>query len=211
MTLRLECRGNLILTHMVSSAVGKSAIICYLYRLGWSASKQTFKGPTLKAMQAEPTPRVVAGFPDKPITVSGTGSQKIDWFGTLRGRVGWLPVNPLLVYATGGAAYGRVETDVSFASHIPPPPGMISDVTGTTAVSEGDTRAGWTIGGGLEWMFAPNWSLKGEYLYYDLGTVSIDQRLVTSVPGIVGHMANIHSEAHYHGNIARVGVNYKFY
>ena len=152
---------------------------------------------------------VVAGFPDNPITVSGTGSQKIDWFGTLRGRVGWVPVSPLLVYATGGLAYGHAETDASFVSHIPSV--MFGNVTGATAVSDGDTRAGWTIGGGLEWMFAPQWSIKGEYLYYDLGTASIDQRLTTFGAGILAHMANIHSEAHYHGNIARVGVNYKFY
>jgi outer membrane immunogenic protein len=39
---------------------------------------------------------------------------------------------------------------------------------GTTG-SFSETRAGWTLGGGLEWMFAPHWTHKAEYLYYDLG------------------------------------------
>lgn len=64
-------------------------------------------------------------------------------------------------------------------------------------------------------MFAPRWSVKGEYLYYDLGTVTINQTLVLAGnPLGAGNPAgavNIHSDAHYHGNIARIGLNYKFY
>ena len=63
-----------------------------------------FQGTNIKGDASGANTLVVAGFPDNPVAVSGTGSQKIDWFGTLRGRVGWVPVNPLLVYATGGLA-----------------------------------------------------------------------------------------------------------
>jgi opacity protein-like surface antigen len=58
-------------------------------------------------------------------------------------------------------------------------------------------------------MFARHWSMKGEYLYYDLGTVSMSQTLTTSgLPGSAN--TSLQSEARYHGSIARLGVNYKF-
>jgi outer membrane immunogenic protein len=140
-------------------------------------------------------------FPAVDVTTSGTGSQKIDWLGTLRGRVGWTPTPPVLIYATGGLAYGRVKTDVSFAAQTP-------CCSGATTASNDQTRTGWTVGGGAEWMFAPQWSIKGEYLYYDLGTVTIDQTLVTSSDG---SSTAIRSDAHYHGSIVRLGLNYQFH
>ena len=155
----------------------------------------------------------VAGFAPAVVELDGTGSQKIDWFGTLRGRVGWLPVNSLLVYATGGLAYGHVQTDMSFTANVI---NNASPINGSTAVSNLTTRAGWTIGGGLEWMFAPNWTIKGEYLYYDLGHVTLDSTLElfkvgpTPAESGLGASANIRSEVHYNGSIARVGLNYKF-
>jgi len=147
------------------------------------------------------------------VTVTSTASQKIDWLGTLRGRFGWLPVNSLLVYATGGLAYGQVRTDVSFFGQAPA--GFAISNDGSTSIAVSDTRAGWTVGGGAEWMFAPRWSVKAEYLYYDLGTVTLNQALtmtgvVAPPPVPTSVSANIQSAAHYRGNIARFGVNYMF-
>lgn len=164
-----------------------------------------FQGADIKGDANVSVTTVVPAFPGNPFTVTSTGSQKIDWFGTLRGRVGWLPVKQLLVYATGGLAYGHTQTGVSFAySEV----GVAAN--GSTAVSDSSTRAGWTAGGGLEWMFAPNWTLKGEYLYYDLGTVTIDQQLNVLLAGLRLIGVGIQSNADYHGSIARLGVNYKF-
>jgi outer membrane immunogenic protein len=140
------------------------------------------------------------------LTLSGTGSQKLDWFGTLRGRLGWLATPQFLIYGTGGLAYGHVQTDVAFAGHIT---SNTVPFDGSTAVSRSDTRVGWTVGGGLEWMFAPQWSVKGEYLYYDLGKVTLNQTLTLVRPGDF-ISANVSSEGHYRGNIARLGVNYRF-
>jgi outer membrane immunogenic protein len=149
------------------------------------------------------------------ITVAGSGSRKIDGLGTQRVRLGWLPVDPLLVYATGGLAYGRVETGVSFSgSRINPPGGGAIPLNGFTATSQSETRAGWTLGGGLEWMFAPRWTVKAEYLYYDLGTETLNQPLTLNpLPGnLVSPInANIQSVSRYRGNIARAGVNYEFW
>jgi outer membrane immunogenic protein len=70
------------------------------------------------------------------------------WFGTVRGRAGYA-MNNVLVYATGGFAYGggRVE----FAG-----------------LSESQTHVGWTVGGGVEVGLTPNWTAKAEYLYVRL-------------------------------------------
>jgi opacity protein-like surface antigen len=61
-------------------------------------------------------------------------------------------------------------------------------------------------------MLAPQWSVKGEYLYYDIGHVTLDQTfdLVSSVNPTIHDAFNIHSDAHYRGSIARLGVNYHF-
>jgi outer membrane immunogenic protein len=146
-----------------------------------------------------------------PITVAGTGGQKIDWFGTLRGRLGWLPVDSLLVYATGGLAYGHIQTDVSFLGSRSGG-GLAAPLNGSIANSRSQTRAGWTVGGGLEWRFAPSWSVKAEYFYYDLGTETLNQTLTLSgvAVGPVSISTNIQSASHYRGNIVRAGVNYQF-
>lgn len=78
----------------------------------------------------------------------GTSSRNLDWFGTVRGRLGITPLSPnLLVYGTGGFAYGEVRDGWNTVNNV-----------GT----------GWTAGGGVEWAFHPNWSAKVEYLYTDL-------------------------------------------
>lgn len=167
-----------------------------------------FQGANIKGSDSQAVTVVPVGFPAFPITVAGTGSQKLDWFGTLRGRLGWLPANPLLVYATGGLAYGHVSLNTSFAQGpVYPSFDPILPVFASTS----ETRAGWTIGAGLEWMFAPNWTVKGEYLYYDLGHVSVaPPPLTVTVGGTVFTAIGISSEAHFNGSIARLGVNYHF-
>ena len=91
--------------------------------------------------------------------LGGTGvqySQKLDWFGTVRGRIG-LATGPVLSYFTGGFAYGSVETGVNGGPLL-------------GASSFKDTRTGWTIGSGVEAALGGNWTGKIEYLYVDLGS-----------------------------------------
>jgi outer membrane immunogenic protein len=72
-------------------------------------------------------------------------------------------------------------------------------------------RAGWTLGGGAEWMFAPHWTLRGQYLFYDLGDASVRQTLTqTNATGTIIFAANIRSTAEFSGSVATVGLNYKF-
>ncbi|MGH6856194.1 MAG: outer membrane protein, partial [Methylocella sp.] len=98
-----------------------------------------------------------------------TWNKATDYLGTVRGRLGFTIMPTLLVYGTGGLAYGGVRSATNVTEQL-----GFSDtpVPFGNGGSFSDTRVGWTAGGGLEWLFAPSWSLKVEYLYYDLGTVS---------------------------------------
>lgn len=111
--------------------------------------------------------------------------QKLDWFGTVRGRVG-LATGPVLSYFTGGFAYGGVKTSLT------------SFNTPAESATFSDTRTGWTIGSGVEASLGGNWTGKIEYLYLDLGNQSGSS---------IGNAYTFGSDIRE--NIFRVGVNYR--
>jgi outer membrane immunogenic protein len=84
------------------------------------------------------------------------------WLSTIRGRVG-VAHEQLLFFATGGLAIA----DLSFSDFV------FFPFSGTAnAASSSGAVTGWTAGGGAEWFFMPQWSLKAEYLYVDFGAKS---------------------------------------
>jgi outer membrane immunogenic protein len=132
----------------------------------------------------------------------------LDYLGTVRGRLGWLFTPTLLLYGTGGFAYGGVTLN-SNNIQVLNPVGLVGG--GATAFS--NTMTGWTAGGGVEWMFWPNWSAKVEYLYYDLGTAQTNNAAavaLTPVPAWTFASTIPVVSAHIRGNIVRAGVNYHF-
>jgi outer membrane immunogenic protein len=148
--------------------------------------------------------------------VSAVNHQKsTDWFGTVRGRLGYLVTPTLLAYATGGLAYGGVAADTAISQGWGGTGnGRRLSTTGATG-NFSDTRVGWTVGGGGEWMFAPNWSVKVEYLYYDLGSAVWNSSPAASfliVPrfGPLIDAIGVQSQTRFNGHIARAGVNYHF-
>jgi outer membrane immunogenic protein len=122
-----------------------------------------------------------------------TASENIDYFGTARVRAGFLATPALLLYGTGGLAWADVKTNGQVFSPFIPSPYLSS---GTTI------RAGWTAGVGAEYKVTANWSVKGEWLYYDVGHVT----------NITNSLAAFYSQFDYaiRGNLVRVGVNYEF-
>jgi outer membrane immunogenic protein len=145
------------------------------------------------------TPAATGGF--VPFTTQV--SQQSTWFGTLRGRLGWLATQTLLVYGTGGLAYGQTETDtttVASGFNLGTCPTNFTCATGTAS----SNRSGWAAGGGLEWMFAPHWTLRAEYLYLDLGTQSVTA--ATIAPSAFTFAAS----STFHENIARAAINFGF-
>jgi outer membrane immunogenic protein len=142
---------------------------------------------------------------------SDSVSSSIDYLGTVRARLGYLFTPTLLLYGTGGLAYGGVNAET----------GITQTVRGTTTISPtswsgtgkySDTRFGWTAGAGFEWMFLPRWTTRVEYLHYDLGTASYNvNSLVSKAPVATPFTVNtVHSAASFSGDIIRTGVNYKF-
>ena len=142
-----------------------------------------------------------------PIITDINASKKIDWLGTVRGRLGFLATPTLLLYGTGGLAYGEVKSSVFISqSH------AVSDTFGSTAANFSETRAGWTAGAGAEWLFAPHWTAKIEYLYYDLGDISYNGGTLNAAftDGFVRYGISPEVSTRFNGSIARAGVNYKF-
>ncbi len=137
-----------------------------------------------------------------PPGVLGTAltiDQSLQWFGTLRGRAGLLATPKWLLYVTGGLAFGEIKTTGS----------MTGITAGSAAVasvgSNSTTRAGWTVGAGVEGKITQNWSAKLEYLYMDLGSFSSGP--FTLVPAsAIG--ANVNSK--FTDHILRAGINYQF-
>jgi outer membrane immunogenic protein len=142
-----------------------------------------------------------------PIMTHLDASKQLDYLGTVRGRLGFLATPTLLLYGTGGLAYGGVKSSVSISQvHLG------ADTSGSTAASFSETRTGWTAGAGLEWLFMPNWSAKAEYLYYDLGDVSYNAGLLRAAfnNGFVRYAVSPEVSSRFDGHVIRVGVNRHF-
>jgi outer membrane immunogenic protein len=120
--------------------------------------------------------------------------QKVSWFGTARGRLGYA-AGPALFYVTGGLAFGDLKTTIVETVAIAP----------TVVAGRSDTKTGWTAGGGMELAVTSNWSTKTEYLYMDLGSTSL--AFSNPVPGaLLDHVFQSDSRTH----IFRTSLNYRF-
>jgi outer membrane immunogenic protein len=141
--------------------------------------------------------------------VTTTQIQKsLDYLGTVRGRVGYLFMPTLLLYTTGGLAYGGANFSANVLSL------DLANIYGPGfgSSSYSDTRVGWTVGGGVEWMFIPNWSAKLEYLYYDLGSATTPGAYVAgaNAAGALQWAYGSTASTRFNGNVVRAGVNYHF-
>lgn len=145
--------------------------------LGWNWQS----GAWLFGLEGDYSYAAISGDSNACGTVPHACGTRLDSFGTVRGRVGTL-FNNWLLYATGGWAFGRVSG---------------YDVLKTS----GDSMySGWTAGAGIEKRFAPQWSMKLEYLYTDLGSKDLFQ---ANVPGYPERVS-------YQLNTLRIGINYHF-
>ncbi len=118
-------------------------------------------------------------------TLGGATSLKssLDYFGTVRARAGYA-FDRFLPYVTGGFAYGDSK----------------SSITNGFSTAEGSgVKTGWTVGGGVEYAFANNWTFKTEYLYVDLDSSEYGSALT-------GTAVNVDNKFH----TVKAGINYKF-
>jgi outer membrane immunogenic protein len=126
----------------------------------------------------------------------------MDWFGTLRGRLGFAVHNHLLLYGTGGLAYAR--TDHNFFEDCVSC--QNNQDLGPISVSHTNTKAGWTVGGGGEFIHDERWLVRAEALYVDLGSETYDDTLFPPGGGSARVIANWDDQFW----VARLGVAYKF-
>jgi len=117
-----------------------------------------------------------------------TATHRLPWVGTGRTRLGVLAMPNLLLYGTGGVAFGQVRSDYA---------------TALGTLSSRETRAGWTAGAGIEAMVAPNWLIRAEYLYVDLGN-----QKTTLVDNTGATLFTVNRRVN--DSIARAALSYKF-
>ena len=135
-------------------------------------------------------------FPPSPVPIAvGLDTEvetELDWFGTARLRLGYVPTERLMVYGTGGFAFGETTTSASAAISVQDVPIAGDEISETTS------RTGWAAGAGAEYALTNNWTVKTEYLYTDLGTEDV----------LAEELLTLDSEVKFH--TVRVGLNYKF-
>jgi outer membrane immunogenic protein len=188
--------------------------------VGWGNKTTTLTGNPYPAALAFTVPRFAGAFFPFGDSPNDSFSVKSTWDASARLRAGFV-VNPsTLVYATGGAAWTRVNT-TSTCSTINTGLGNIGNcapgnyLNGTLApavITDSTTRIGWTIGGGLETMLSANWVLRADYRYSDYGTIhNTDVRTcsggcnpTTDTPLVISYDTRVRTQT------ATVGVAYKF-
>ena len=151
-----------------------------------------FQGADIKGSVAAPI-SLVGPVPGLVVAIENA-NEKLEWFGTVRGRLG-IVFDRVLIYGTGGFAYGHVKVDQNSVPVPGPGPFLFPS-------SASVTKTGWTAGGGVEWAFSGKWSAKIEGLYYDLGSIT------SAGSAVNGFMVGKNFDVR--GGIARVGVNYRF-
>jgi outer membrane immunogenic protein len=110
------------------------------------------------------------------------------WLSTVRGRLGYA-WGGWLFYVTGGAAIGDHHYDGTVQMF-----GIASNPSGDAI------KVGWATGVGTEWMFAPGWTTKIEYLHADLGSATFSASMFGNQVSVTGHLTE---------DILRLGLNYK--
>lgn len=141
-------------------------------------------------------------------------TRELEWFGTLRARVGVLLSEHVNVYATGGLAFGGTEQSMSISRS-----GAFADLNtlGNTpltcvsgeiciADSASSTSTGWALGGGVEFTIGDRTTIRAEYLHLDLGSEKL--RLVAQAPSTGTGFATADFENTY--DVVRVGITFKF-
>jgi outer membrane immunogenic protein len=175
----------------------------------------------------------IPGFSPDTLNQAISSSQNLDFLGTIRGRLGYLVSPTWLIYGTGGLAFGQASAFTNLTQYVFGRNAALIAAGATTPYyatgfascgsfasvepcGYSTNRVGWTAGGGFEWMFMPNWTIKVEYLYYHLGTADytvgfLQNPLLTTTSPPPLYLNRVTSSTSFNGSVIRVGLNYKFF
>jgi outer membrane immunogenic protein len=136
--------------------------------------------------------------------LTANGSVRLDWLGSTRARVGFVatPDNRLMVYGTGGFAYGGASAHLNVFDQV--------DGFFWQSGSRSTTRTGWTLGAGVEYAFTNNWIIGAEYLYYNLGSRHIITAPNLAAANFFGSAVFSDTKVNFDGSVLRARVSYKF-
>jgi outer membrane immunogenic protein len=140
---------------------------------------------------------ITDGFTARTVDTAGdllSSYRKIDYFGTVRGRIG-LASNNWLFYATGGFAYADVKNNLFVTN---------ATATASATLNSNAVQTGYAAGAGIEYAFNPSWSIKAEYQYIGLGGYILSAASVP--PGTIITSSFLRNDF----QTVRIGINYKW-
>jgi outer membrane immunogenic protein len=137
---------------------------------------------------------------DGPVSVTANTSAEVNWYGTVRGRIGWSS-GPILFYGTGGLAYGRVGLNSILNASEP-------GASASLNVQTSSVKAGWVAGGGIEYALRPNVFLNLGYQYVDLGTVTVTDTVTVTNPDLI--TLSQAASAHAQFSVVTFGISWRF-
>jgi outer membrane immunogenic protein len=141
--------------------------------------------------------------PNLIVTNTTTQTAGLRWLGTVRARAGFA-FDRALIFATGGWAFGRVAATTNGSAVDLSTPANVDLFSGDAS----GTRSGYAVGGGIEYALTNYLTVKGEYLYYNLGTANYAVAPANSLAAGEGLIINASQK--FDGSIVRAGLNYRF-
>lgn len=173
---------------------------------GFEADIQT-SGQSAASNPASSTNAISIGIISLNTASTASHTESVDWFGTARGRLGYAIWPGVMVYGTGGLAYGRVSTSAIAAQSGTACIGALVCIPFVNATANGEAsavKAGWTAGGGISGIVPNNAHLtwKVEYLHVDLGSTNFTFN--APLAGVVAVTSK------FTDDIVRVGADYHF-
>jgi outer membrane immunogenic protein len=183
--------------HLGAAFGGDDGVVSNIGGLTGSSRDAAFLGGGQLGADYQFAPNWVVGIEGQISGLSNNNRTFTDGFSTLRDRSDWLASvtgrlgytwGPGMIYAKGGVAF-RDDNGLDATAGFQP---AVTDRNST----------GWTVGGGFEYMFAPAWSAKVEYQYYNFDTTNVLTNTNAVVPGLVSYKDDLHT--------VKVGVNYHF-
>lgn len=126
-------------------------------------------------------------------------NSKTDWLWTLRPRIG-MAANNWLLYVTGGLAVARIKGEFNFSDTF---------ATAAESASVSKTKAGWVLGGGLEYGIADHWSVRGEYLHVGFDSISTTSTNLVAFGGTPFPVNPFTHSIKISDDIVRIGLNYR--